>query len=244
MKTLIIIPTFNCENTILDVLEDIKKNYNKLDILVVDYGSSDRTKSIIQNNEINYLILPLKTTYNQAISLAMLYAYKKKYDWAIEWSGRNYFKFQDIKKMLNVLQEKKYDLVLGSRFLNKKRKIKSLSLIILKKIIQISTKKIITDPNLNFRCYNKKIIKIFAKQQHIYISPEIIIKIIKEGMEYKEIQISNSKKIFKIDNNFSKNLKLIFFTLFIIPFKKRISKNKKGIKIWQNKSKNHENLNH
>ena len=75
MKLLVLIPAFNEENTISDVIEETKKNLPEADILVVNDGSTDRTKQILSNHKnIKALHLP----FNMGIGGAI-------------WTGFNFF---------------------------------------------------------------------------------------------------------------------------------------------------------
>ena len=57
MKLSILIPVFNEENTILSILEEIKKqNFTKFDyeIIVINDGSTDNTQEILEKNPSMY----------------------------------------------------------------------------------------------------------------------------------------------------------------------------------------------
>ena len=120
MKTLIIIPSLNAQDKILDVLSDLKVNVPGVDILVVDHGSEDRTLHMLKNNNINRLIMPLTTSYYNAMSLGLRFAFENDYDIAIEWDDKMKFKSTDIKFFILTAERSRKDMVLGSRFVNRK----------------------------------------------------------------------------------------------------------------------------
>ena len=50
----VIIPVYNEEKTIIDVLKKIKKNsssLSKYEIIVIDDGSTDQSKNLLENNK-------------------------------------------------------------------------------------------------------------------------------------------------------------------------------------------------
>ena len=61
----IIIPVYNEEKTIIKILEKIKKNKSsevKYEIIVIDDGSSDQTKKILEDNKDLYNKLQINET--------------------------------------------------------------------------------------------------------------------------------------------------------------------------------------
>ena len=79
---LLIVPTLNEKNNIKDLIKNIKKIKQKLDILFIDDNSSDGTKSEIiklsrQNKNISYLFRPKKMGIGSAHKDGLKYAYKK-----------------------------------------------------------------------------------------------------------------------------------------------------------------------
>ncbi len=84
MKTLIIVPLLNSEKTLLDVISNLKVVVPEADILAIDHGSTDRTKELLRNSDINFLTLPIKSNYYEALSLGMIFANKNNYDMVVE----------------------------------------------------------------------------------------------------------------------------------------------------------------
>lgn len=59
METLIIIPAYNEEKNITQVIEDIRINYAQYDYVVINDGSKDKTAEICRRNSYNLLDLPV-----------------------------------------------------------------------------------------------------------------------------------------------------------------------------------------
>ena len=52
-EVLIIIPAYNEEGSIENVVNEIKNNYNQFDYVIINDGSKDRTKEICEHNNYN-----------------------------------------------------------------------------------------------------------------------------------------------------------------------------------------------
>ena len=119
MKLSIIIPCYNEENTILEILNQlslIKSSIKDLEIIVIDDGSKDKTKSILEENAnlYNHLI-------SNSINRGKGYSVKK----GLEKSTGDFIFFQDadleydpndIFKFSNLIEKFDPDLIIGSRF--------------------------------------------------------------------------------------------------------------------------------
>ena len=67
----IIVPVFNEENTIFEVLTDLLNSYEQAEIIVVDDGSIDNTPEIISKIE-NKNLTKLKNLHNSGKGSAMI----------------------------------------------------------------------------------------------------------------------------------------------------------------------------
>jgi len=114
----IIIPVYNEEKTILEVLNKFKliKDFANFEIIVINDGSTDDTKSIIDNNPSLYDISK-HLIKNQGKGKAVIEGLKistKKYvffqDADLEYDPK------DLKGFIKIANNYKADLIMGSRF--------------------------------------------------------------------------------------------------------------------------------
>ena len=121
----IIIPIYNEERTLLEVLNKINllKEYCDLEIIVVDDGSTDNSKNIIKKNN---------KLYNKSINLKKNCGKGKAVIEGIKNCSQEYILIQDAdleydpKDILEFLEENKkikYDLIMGSRFIGRQRSV-------------------------------------------------------------------------------------------------------------------------
>ena len=119
----IIIPIYNEEKTLLEVLNRINllKEFCNLEIIVVNDGSTDNSNNIIKKNN---------KLYNKLIDLKKNCGKGKAVIEGIKNCSQEYILIQDAdleydpKDILEFLEENKknnYDLIMGSRFIGNKR---------------------------------------------------------------------------------------------------------------------------
>jgi len=187
MKKLVIIPAFNEEANILNVVKDIHFNAPNFDILVINDNSSDNTLALCKKNNIRILNLPFNLGIGGAVQSGYLYAYYNDYDIAVQLDGDG----QHDAKFLNALVDKLIaddaDMVIGSRFIEYKgyqsSVMRRLGIRWFSNLIMLLTGKRISDPTSGYRLCNRCIIKLFAEEYpKDYPEPETVIKIINNKM--------------------------------------------------------------
>ena len=205
MKLTIIIPVFNEEKTIEQVLQRINKlDLGKIDkeIIIVDDGSTDKTLNQIRKHLENKNISLYKHTENQGKGAAVRTALKK--------ATGQYIIIQDadleydpkyIKKLLTPAVLEKIDVVYGTRLKrmpNIKKEEKTIRFLLhytgnrlLSLITSLLYGQWITDMETGYKLMSKKALsglKLNAKG--FEFEPEITSKLLKRGYRIMEIPIS------------------------------------------------------
>jgi len=119
-NTLVIIPTYNEVDNILELIESITTIDNKLHILFVDDNSPDGTGQLIAkastvNTNIHLISRKEKLGLGTAYIAGFKWAINNNYDYLIQMDADLSHDPMDIPRLLN--KSKKYDLVIGSRYL-------------------------------------------------------------------------------------------------------------------------------
>jgi glycosyltransferase involved in cell wall biosynthesis len=123
-KLVVVIPAYNEEKNILKVLNDLDNL--SIDSIVVDDGSLDGTKSVIENyiknNTTKNKIYPIFKNKNEGKSKALedgtKLALKQGYEYIVYMDGDYQHKPSDIPKMFKKLKETNADAVFGIRKYN------------------------------------------------------------------------------------------------------------------------------
>lgn len=194
MKKLIIIPAYNEEENIVATVENIKKKAPMFDYVIINDCSTDSTKKICEDNDYNIVNLPINLGIGGAVQTGYKYALRHGYDVAVQVDGDGQHDPEFLEKMFDELYEKKLDMVIGSRFIEKEGFQSSLmrrvGIVYFTKLIRALTGVTITDPTSGLRMASRKVIEIFAKDYpKDYPEPESVVAIIKKGCIVKEIPV-------------------------------------------------------
>ncbi|GAB1773418.1 glycosyltransferase family 2 protein [Priestia aryabhattai] len=197
-KALIIIPAFNEEDNIEDTVSNVKL-LGGIDYVVVNDGSKDNTGKILKENNFNHLDLPVNLGIGGAMQTGYKYALLNDYDYAIQLDADGQHNPKDLEKLINEIQNRDYDMVIGSRFVEKTAYkgtlTRRIGIYYFYKLIQILTGKKVTDPTSGYRIVNKKIIREFSNYYpQDYPEVEVVVDLAKRGYKITEIRVDMNSR--------------------------------------------------
>lgn len=194
-KILFVIPAHNEEKNIKNVIDDINKYIKNADIVVVNDYSTDKTKDIVEKENVILLDMPFNVGYSMAIQTGLKYAFYNNYDYVIQLDGDGQHIPREAIKLLNKMNETNTDIVIGSRFLEKTKYkhplFRRIGTKFFQILIKIFCKKRITDPTSGFQCLNRKVIERYAKIGGYPEFPDanLIIEMLLEGYKIEEVSV-------------------------------------------------------
>lgn len=227
-KVLIIIPAYNEAGSIQKVVENLRQKYNQYDYIIVNDGSRDDTGRICRRNGYNLLDLPINLGLAGAIGTGMKYANLYEYDYVVQLDGDGQHDPKYIANMLECMQLKQADVVIGSRF-KEKGKEKSLRMLgseIIRWLIRLTVHQNITDPTSGMRMYSKRIIARYAKEMNFNPEPDTISYLIRCGAKVEEIQVEmrereEGESYLNLKASLKYMIKMCFSIAVIQVFRKR-----------------------
>ena len=200
-KILIIIPAYNEEANIEKTIAGINNSKVKVDYIVINDGSSDKTKDILAKNNFSHINLVHNLGIGGAIQTGYKYALTNDYDIAIQFDGDGQHDISYIEDLINPIVERQADFVIGSRFIkNKKSKFQSTGarragIKIISFLIKLFTGSEITDPTSGFRAASKEVIKQFASDYPTeYPEPESLTSILKADYKIVEVPVEMNER--------------------------------------------------
>ena len=188
MKVLIIIPAYNEDENIIKLIKIIQNEYSSINIILIDDSNNFLTKQSIEKNKFNnlkYVKRDMKLGRGNAVRYGFEYANKHSFDYIIEMDSDCSHDAIEIKFLLQTITKKKYDLIIGSRYLKKSKIIGwPLRRVIFSRLANFFAQILfgfdITDYTNGFRIYNSKSITELMKYEiknngFIYLTETLII---------------------------------------------------------------------
>lgn len=190
MKTLLVIPAYNEEESLKATIDAIQKVTPNVDFLIVNDGSRDRTEQVCRENEYPFLDLATNLGLAGAFQAGLKYAYRHDYDCAIQFDADG----QHLPEYIPALEKaiESADIAIGSRFIDKKkpRSMRMFGSSLIQWAIKITTGKTITDPTSGMRAFNKRMIAYMANGLNYGPEPDTISYLIKRaGAKIVEVPV-------------------------------------------------------
>lgn len=219
MRTLVIIPCYNEEKSIVKTVRELKAKTN-FDYIIVNDGSTDNSLDIIRKNKLNYINLDNNLGIGGAMQTGYKYAYNHNYDIAVQLDGDGQHNPAYIKKIVEEIENGTADMVIGSRFVGNKSEFKSsqirrVGIKLLSSLVYIMTKYKILDITSGFRAVNKKIIKLFV-ESYPEEYPEPVTDFILANQKYKIKEIAVSMNERKYGKSSIRKFKSIYYMINVI----------------------------
>ncbi len=194
MKTLIIIPAYNEEESLPGVLRDLHEHFREADMIVVNDGSRDRTSLIAEDMGVKVLNLPFNLGIGGAMQAGYLYAARQGYDAAVQFDGDGQHCAAEITKLVQPLSAGEADLVIGSRFMRtgdyKAPAMRRIGMRIFSLVLSPILEKQVTDTTSGFRAANKSVIHFFSRcYPEDYPEVEALVLAHKQGMRIVEVPV-------------------------------------------------------
>jgi glycosyltransferase involved in cell wall biosynthesis len=181
-EALTVIPAYNEEAAIGEVIETIKLYYPLTDILVVDDGSTDNTSGRALAAGAEILRLPANLGVGAAQQAALKFASERGYSYVMRLDADGQHDADDAFRLLTEVMEGTADAAIGSRFLGERwlGKDRNYRIPLSRRVgIKVFAALVsgligqhITDPTSGLRCYNRQII-LYLSLHHPQDYPEV-----------------------------------------------------------------------
>jgi glycosyltransferase involved in cell wall biosynthesis len=192
-NVLVIVPAFNEQESISAVLRTLLDN--KYQILVVDDGSVDKTRSLAQGAGANVLTLPFNLGVGGALRAGFKFAVRNQYRAVVQVDADGQHDASQIVNLIETANESGAHLVLGSRF---QRSAESMTVpVVRRQVMRLlsalasrATGTTITDATSGFRLIQDPLLSEFSKVFPSYYlgdTYEALISAGKAGFVVREI---------------------------------------------------------
>lgn len=197
MKYLVIVPAFNEAPIIYQTLVGLKKTVQstgKFDIIVIDDGSTDETRSEAKKAGITVVRHRLNRGLGGALSTGIEFAKRHEYDLAVTFDADGQHNPADVLKAIKPIEEGRADVVIGSRTTSQKGRM-PWDRVLLNWGSNLLTWVLFgvwtTDSQSGFRAFSKHALQVIElKTERMEVSSEFFAEIKKHHLKVMEIPIT------------------------------------------------------
>lgn len=194
---LLVIPAYNEEGNLEEVVNNIVTNYSNYDYVIVNDGSTDATRKICINNAYNYVDYPVNQGLTSAFRGGVYYALQNEYEFILQFDGDGQHNPKYIHRILKTALDSKADIVIGSRFIGREKNF-SMRMIgsrILEACIFLTTGTEIKDPTSGMRLFSRRAMKLLYNQKDFGPEPDAVAHLIRSGMKVIEVPVEMRERV-------------------------------------------------
>jgi glycosyltransferase involved in cell wall biosynthesis len=232
LKTLIVIPAYNEEESIKAVLSGCNEYLNEIvDIIVVNDGSSDSTAGICMKENIDVINIPFNMGVGNALKTGFKHAIEKNYHFVITLDADGQHDPNDLPLFFEKIKNSEADILIGSRFLQKNEYrgtiFRNFGNKFFSKLISLLIKEKLTDVTSGFRAFSNKALKYSVNDNFNFDYPDadFLLTLHRAGFNFAEVPVvMRKRKVGLSQHSGFKPIYYIFKTflsIFVILLRKK-----------------------
>jgi len=213
-RPLIIIPAWNEELPLPDVLASLHQVVPHCDVVVVSDGSTDRTAAVARAGGAVVLDLPYNLGIGGALRTGFRYAVRNGYQRGVQFDADGQHDASQIQVLLDALSEGA-DMAVGSRFADpagdyEVGRLRGGAMGLLRFTVRRFTGKAFTDTSSGFRGFSRPVLEFFADTypSEYMESVEALLMAHRAGFEVREVPVVMRERQDGTASN--RNLKLLY----------------------------------
>ena len=195
LRTLVIVPAYNEEGSIGQVLEEIRAADPDLDVVVINDYSTDGTAAIATRAGVSVVHLPFNVGIGGAMQTGYQFARDHGFEVAIQIDSDGQHDAAEVHKLLEPLARGEADMVIGTRFAPGAGEYKAppgrrMGMVLFSTVARMLVKLKITDPTSGFRAVNRLGIELFAREYpHDFPEVESNVLAARYGLRLVEVPV-------------------------------------------------------
>jgi len=199
-KIMVLIPTYNEEKSIRQVIRGVRKSLPQADIVVVDGESSDSTEEIARKLEVIILKVPHSLGIAGGVETGFSFADLRRYDMVVRVDGDGQHSPDQIPRLMQPILNGEADVAIGSRYIGegdyKASLPRALSIKLFSLIISAIIRQNIADATSGFQVVNRRVIEFLSRSYFFdYSEVEAIVLLRKAGFKNQEIPVIMEKRV-------------------------------------------------
>ena len=194
-NTLVIVPAYNEQDSIVSVIEEIKAT--GFLFVVIDDGSTDETRNRAIGAGARTISLPFNAGVGSALKCGFQCAVNSGYKAVVQCDADGQHPVEHVHNLVNEANNSKSNLVVGSRYLNvgaqeDSSSLRRFAMYVLAKIASFMTGKDVTDSTSGFRLISGQLLTEFSTSFPSYYlgdTFESVVVALRRGHSYSEIGV-------------------------------------------------------
>lgn len=194
---IVLVPAYNEEKALPATLAQLAELFAVSRIVVINDGSTDATSTVARRAGVRIIDMPVNKGIGVAMQTGYRFALREGFKYAIQCDGDGQHPPREIPRIRGEMESKGADMVIGSRFVDKRRAgfksfiFRRVAIRFFSGWINILTGLRIHDVTSGFRLVNAKIIQLFAEEYPFdYPEPESIILLTRKRFKVVETPVS------------------------------------------------------
>jgi len=194
-RRLAIVPALNEEQSIARVVAEIRAADPTLVVVVVDDGSTDRTRAVAEEAGALVLRLPFNLGIGAAVQTGYRYAFEHGFDFAVRVDGDGQHDAAQLERVLEPVIAGEADIAVGSRFAGaegyRSSRSRRLGIRLLAWTVSRLVGQRVTDATSGFHAANRRGIAVFASDYpYDYPEVEATVMVFRHRLRVVEVGVS------------------------------------------------------
>jgi glycosyltransferase involved in cell wall biosynthesis len=192
---LVLIPAFDEEGRVGEVVRGVQQNVPNARILVVDDGSSDRTAEECRQAGAIVLSHPFNLGVGTALQTGYKYAVQNGFDYVIQLDADGQHSPAFLPAFIQKLQETEADLIIGSRFMNGRNRdvpvVRGFGNALFATLVTVLIRERLTDPTSGYRALKSTALRYCVRDFYGFDYPDadFLLTLHREGFRIVEIPV-------------------------------------------------------
>jgi glycosyltransferase involved in cell wall biosynthesis len=189
---LVIVPAFNEEGAVGDVVRSVQQHVPGVPVLVIDDGSGDGTVANARLAGAEVLLLPHHLGLGGCVQAGYKLAFELGFQYVIRVDGDGQHDARDIPRIFEKLKTSGCEMVIGSRYLTnnglRTGVVRSLGISFFRLVLRPILGKAVHDPTSGFVGVNRRALEVFGKSFPLeYPEIEALVVLQRRRFRFEEV---------------------------------------------------------
>lgn len=189
---LVIVPAFNEEGAVGDVVRSVREHVPGVPVLVIDDCSADSTVAVARQAGARILALPHHLGLGGCVQAGYKLAHELGFQYVIRLDGDGQHDARDIPRILDRLKTAGCEMVIGSRFVSENGSrtgaVRSLGILFFRLVLRPILGKPVHDPTSGFVGVNRRALEVFSRSFPLeYPEIEALVVLQRRRFRFEEV---------------------------------------------------------